>query len=240
MAKPSKLPEKIAKLHAALSEKSFAIKDIKFIDPKGSRPLHYWISLNLVGNHAPDENDNSSNWVKFSFYEFIWILVIRRLKELNYDNDILKENAKSVFTKQEEDLRMLAFEKAVITALTVRNAPVLLFFGLNGEFDVKYDVEGIASILFNDHDGLYTQTNVYRFVREFLCVKQFLPYIKENGLLEDREIQALEVLYNNPKAEIGIRVENKPEIIIKPGESAVQEFISTIMLEKYSGISIRL
>ena len=244
MIKLHKLQNKTAKLHTALSQKSFGIKDIKYFDVKSTRPLHYWLTEGIVqglsGIEDLETNSNASNWLKFNFYEFIWVLTVRKLKELNYDNSILKETAKSVFTKLEEDLRMLAFEKAIITALTIRNTPVLAFFGRNGEFDVVYDAETAVNRFFDDKDGIYTYTNIVQFVREFLCIKEFFPYIKENGLLEDREAQALEVLYNNPKAEIGIRVEDKDEILIKPGKDAPKKFINTIMSQKYSGISIRL
>jgi len=241
MAKSPKPSERITKLHAALSQKSFGIKDIKYFDANGTRPLHYWLSEGIVrGLSDAETNSNASNWRKFSFYEFIWVLVVRSLKGLNYDNALLKKNVEAVFKKMAEDYRMLEFEKAVITALAIRNQHIWAFFGERGEFDVKYDADGVIDMFLGQHDILYTHANINRFVREFLGVKEFFPYIKENELLEERELQALEVLYNNPKAEVGIRVEGKDEIVIKPGKEAPQKFISTIMSEKCSGISIRL
>ena len=244
MLKAPKLPEKISKLHSVLSLKSFGIKDIKHFDAKAARPLHYWLAEGIVqglsDTDSTEANANTSNWLKFNFYEFIWVLVVRSLKGLNYDNALLKKNVETVFKKMAEDYRMLEFEKAIITALTARTQYVWAFFGERGEFEIKYDSDGVIDMFLGDHETLYTHANIYRFIHEFLCVKEFFPYIKENGLLEDREAQALEVLYNNPKAEIGIRVEDKDEIMIKPGKDAPQKFIKTIMSEKYSGISIRL
>src|ERR1700678_1202519 len=110
------LSERQEKIHVGLKEKSFGIKDIKKLDYKNVRQLRYWITLGLLGESTNDAVGQD----KFNFYEFIWILIIRELKELNFDNEIIRLCAEEVFSRPDRNYKMLEFEKAILFTLINR------------------------------------------------------------------------------------------------------------------------
>src|SRR5688572_17921516 len=138
MSKKYELGERAQAIYTGLKEKSFGIKDIKKVDKSNVRQLRYWISLGMINGIEPNKSTpavDNPGWDKFSFYEFIWILIIRELKELNFDNSIIAKCAREIFTKKEPKNRMLLFEKAVLHPL-INREDVFFIVNKEGEFNV--------------------------------------------------------------------------------------------------------
>jgi hypothetical protein len=240
MSKNYELPERAKSIYTELKEKSFGIKDIKKIDENNVRQLRYWISLGMVdGNEekvAANASDNSG-WDKFNFYEFIWVLIIRELKGMNFDNSIISKCAGEIFSRKDPKYKMLLFEKSVLFALTNRTD---VFFVVNkqGEFDVyrPMDLEQIAT---KKEFSPYVLINLLPLMKGFLGLKDFRKYIVEKKLLKENEAKALELLSNDSKTEVTLILDGK-ESIMRAGEGGIKDFIEMIFTKDYKKINIQL
>lgn len=241
MQKNQELPERAKEIHLSLKDKSFGIKDIRKIDENDVRQLRYWVSLGMItGNKTKKdthESDNSS-WDKFSFYEFIWILIIRELKKMNFDNTIIINCASEIFGRKDTKYnKMLLFEKAILFSLTHRE---VVFFIVNkkGEFDIlrPQDLERI------DEEKEFSPCvliNLLPLIKGFLMLKDFRKYIIEKKLLKQNETKALELLLSDSNTEVKIIFE-KTDVTINGSETGVKDFIETILTRKYQKIIIQL
>ncbi|MES2398100.1 MAG: hypothetical protein V4549_18950 [Bacteroidota bacterium] len=240
MANNYELPERAKNIYSELKEKSFGIKDIKKIDENNVRQLRYWISLGMLnGNESANagELQDNSGWDKFNFYEFIWILIIRQLKEMNFDNSIISKSANEIFSRKDPKYKMLLFEKAVLFALTNRTD---VFFVINkqGEFDV-YRPEDLIKIAEKKEFSPHVLINLLPLMKGFLLLKDFRNYIVGKKLLKENETKTLELLSNDPKTEAKLILDGK-ESIMRAGENGIKDFIEMIFTRDYKKIIIQL
>lgn len=239
MSENYELPERAKTIYTQLKEKSFGIKDIKKIDENNVRQLRYWISLGMVNGNAAHTSANTpdnSGWDKFNFYEFIWILIIRELKEMNFDNSIISKCASEIFSRKDPKYKMLLFEKAVLFALTNRTD---VFFVVNkqGDFGVyrPTDLEQIAA---KKEFSPHVLINLLPLMKGFLELKDFRKYILEKNLLKEKESKTLELLSNDPKTEVTLILDGK-EFIMRAGEGGIKDFIEMIFTKDYKKINIQ-
>lgn len=227
-------------LHIGLKEKSFGIKDIRRFDENNVRQLRYWISLGMVGGSEQGPSTDSAEtggWDKFNFYEFIWIFIVRELKELNFDNQIIKRCAEEIFSRWDKNHEMLEFEKAILYTLRNRK-DVFFIINKDGEFNV-YRPEDLTKIAEKKELKTCIVMNLVPLLKDFLSTEDFLNYIAEWGLLKENEVKALRLLHDSKTASVRIGLSNR-NIIIKQGEKAVIEFIENIFIHDYRTISIQL
>lgn len=235
MAKNQELSERAKAIYTGLKEKSFGIKDIKPFDENGVRPLRYWMSLGMITGDMPKSTD--AGWDKFSFYEFIWILIIRELKEMNFDNLIIAKCANEVFTRKDPNHKMLLFEKAILFTLTNR-ADAFFVVNKKGEFEV-YRPEDLIRISDSKEFSPYVLINLLPLIKAFLNTSIFRKYIIEKKLLKESESKTLELLSNDPKMEAKVILDGQ-EAIFKAGEEGIKKFIEMIFTKDYKKIIIQL
>jgi hypothetical protein len=230
--------EKTIEFHKGLIKKSFGIRDIKKIGEDNVRQLRYWIDNDLIGEGKQNNKTKNSNWDKFNFYEFIWILIVRELKELNFDNTIIKKCAKEIFSRPDKVYVGLEFEKAVRYALSGRKK-AFITITKNGTFNF-YNKDTFKEISDSDVEETFVVMNFIKLIKSFLYLKEFLNYIIDCKILRDNEIKVLEMLHNSET--IGIVIETDDErIVINPGKNAVKDFINKIFIyPKYNSLSINL
>jgi hypothetical protein len=233
MASVRALSEKQQRIHEGLKEKSFGIKDIKRLDEKNVRQLRYWITLGLLGNTT----DEAIGQDKFNFYEFMWALIIRELKELNFDNDIIKRCADEIFSRVDKSYDMLEFEKAILFTLVNRRDS---FFVINkgGEFEV-YRPDDLTRIAEKNRFDTCVVLNILPLVKGFLYLGDFIGYVSEHELLKENELRALQILHSSKEASVTIELSNKT-VTIKPGKQAVLEFINAVFTDETKKLSIQL
>lgn len=232
MATTRALSEKQQRIHEGLKEKSFGIKDIKKLDEKNVRQLRYWIALGLLGKTT----DEVVGQDKFNFYEFMWALIIRELKELNFDNDIIKRCADEVFGRRDRNYNMLEFEKAILFTLVNRKDS---YFVINkrGEFEV-YRPDDLSKIAEKNRFHTCVILNILPLAKGFLYLGDFIDYISERELLKENEIKALQLLQGNKEASVKIGTGHR-RIAIEPGNEAPRAFIDAIFTHEYQSISIQ-
>ena len=239
MSKIYELPERANNILNGLREKSFGIKDIKKIDENNVRKLRYWVSLGMVTGSESNKSSEADNsgWDKFNFYEFIWILLIQELKEMNFDNLIISKCASAIFSKKDPKYKMLLFEKAVLFALTHRT-DVFFIVNKQGEFDM-YRPEDLAMIAEKKAFSSYVLINLLPLIKVFLKIRDFRKYIIEKKLLKENETKALELLSHDPKTEAKLILDGK-EIVIQGGENGIKDFLEMVFTKDYKKINIQL
>jgi hypothetical protein len=240
MSNNYELRERAKSIYAELKEKSFGIKDIKKIDENNVRQLRYWISLGMVnGNESVKavELQDNSGWDKFNFYEFIWILIIRQLKEMNFDNSIISKSATEIFSRKDPKYKMLLFEKAVLFAL-INRTDVFFVINKQGEFDVCRP-EDLIKIAEKKEFSLHVLLNLLPLMKSFLMIKDFRKYIVKMKLLEEKETKILELLSNDTKTEAKLILDGR-ESIMRAGEGGIKDFIEMIFTKDYKKINIQL
>lgn len=240
MAKSQELSERAKAIYTGLKEKSFGIKDIKPFDENGVRPLRYWMSLGMITGDMQKSTTTDAGWDKFSFYEFIWILIIRELKEMNFDNLIIAKCANKVFSRKDPNHKMLLFEKAILFTLTNR-ADVFFVVNKKGEFEV-YRPEDLIRISDNKEFSPYVLINLLPLIKAFLNTSIFRKYVIEKQLLKENESKTLELLSNDLKMEAKVILDGQ-EAIFKGGEGGeegIKKFIEMIFTRDYKKIIIQL
>jgi DNA-binding transcriptional MerR regulator len=229
------LSDRAENVHEGLKQKSFGIKDIKKLDDKYVRQLRYWIELGLLS----ESTQNAVGQDKFNFYEFLWVIIVRELKDLNFDNDIIKKCAKEVFSRPDSKYSMLEFEKAILFTLLNRMDSFFVI-SKNGEFEV-YRPEDLSKLAEKRGFETCVILNILPLVRGFLYLGDFRGYISSRRLLKENELRALQILYNSKDASVKIELNNKT-VTIKPGKEAALEFINAVFMQeaKKQKISIQL
>jgi hypothetical protein len=227
------LSERQENVHEGLKEKSFGIKDIKKLDDKNVRQLRYWIELGLLG----ESTHNAVGQDKFNFYEFIWILIIRELKGLNFDNEIIKRCAKGVFCRPDSKYKMLVFEKAILFTLMNRKDSFFVM-SKSGEFEV-YRPDDLSKIAEKNRFETCVIMNILPLVKGFLYLGDFIGYVTEHELLKENELRALQILHSSKEASITIEL-SKKTVTVEPGKDAVLRFIDTVFTDESKKISIQL
>ena len=226
------LSQRQEKIHDGLKEKSFGIKDIKKLDDKNVRQLRYWITLGLLGESTRDAVGQD----KFNFYEFMWILIIRELKDLNFDNDIIKRCAKEVFNRPDSRYKMLEFEKSIL--FTMNRKDSFFVMSKSGQFQV-YRPEDMTMIAIKNHFETCVIMNILPLVKGFLYLVDFIEYAAEHELLKENKLGALQILHTSKQATITIELSNTT-VIVEPGKEAALKFIDTVFTGEGKKILIQL
>lgn len=232
MSKDQVIPERAKKIYMGLKDKSFGIKDIKKFDESNVRQLRYWITLGLLG----DSTNDAVGRDKFNFYEFVWVLIIKELKELNFDNSIIQKCAVDIFTRMDKNDQMLEFEKAILYTLVNRKDSFFVI-SKSGEFDV-HRPEDFTKIAAKNRFETCVIMNILPLVKGFLYMGDFADYISERELLRENEIRAIQLLHTSKTASVNIELSNRV-ITIQPGNEAVIEFVNAIFTHEYKTISIQ-
>lgn len=228
------LSQRQEKIHEGLKEKSFGIKDIKKLDDKNVRQLRYWITLGLLGEATRDAVGQD----KFNFYEFMWILIIRELKDLNFDNDIIKKCAKEVFSRPDGKRKMmLEFEKSILFTLLNRKDSFFVM-SKSGEFQV-YRPDDLSKIAIRNRFETCVVMNILPLVKGFLYLGDFAGYAAGHELLKENELKALQILHTSKQASVTIESENAM-VIVDAGTEAASKFIDAVFTDEKKTISIQL
>ena len=239
--KGGKLTVEEERVHLELKSKYFGIKDIKKVtsqdQEKSVRQLRYWISEGLVSSEDSGQKKKRPGWDKFNFYEFIWILLIKELKELNFSNGIIQIAANRLFSKKDKFYAMLEFEKAVLYPLFNRKHSFFVITK-DGKFSVARPEDFERKMKLSKYSKFVT-IDLQLLMKEFLANGEFLSYVINTKMLKPKETTALKFLQNSRNTSIIIESEDEP-IIIEPNEDAICKFIETIFSVDYKTISVRL
>lgn len=236
MIESGTIPQHVHRIYQQLKDKTFGIKDIKLFDINAVRPLRYWIEQGLIGEVAGGDSEASRN-DKFDFFEFLWVLVVKELKELNFDNQIVRSCAIDIFSRRDTKYDMLEFEKAVLYTL-VNRRDALLLISKAGKFDV-YRPKDYRKIAEKTKVETCIIMNILPLVRGILFLGFFTDYVAERGLLNEQEIHALRVLNSNHHADLIVNLDGEA-IHIGHDQNRVAAFADAIFNRKPKSITITL
>ncbi|MDB5223929.1 MAG: hypothetical protein JWN83_2596 [Chitinophagaceae bacterium] len=223
--------KKKIKTYDGLRQKYFGIRDLGKLDESAVRQLHYWLDEKIVSGN------DTKGWQKFDFYTFLWILIVREFKVLGLDNNVLIKCSKGLFDGKNQPIK--EFENAILTCLKDRKG---LLFLLNkyGDFEFIENIKDVPNSPKARPYMTFVVIDITLILLQFLSVKDFYGYIKEHGLLKEREIQVLNVLHEHTNAMVTVKF-LKDQVTITDKTDSIEQFLGLILHQgNYKTIDIQI
>lgn len=111
------------------NEKRFTIKD--FGDMR-YRLITYWTEIGLID----DDRDKQQKWRRFSILDFIWLHIIKELREFGLSNEKIAKTKKHLFSPIKGQKERAPLIEAYLINAFVRNTPCYLLVFNNGFCDL--------------------------------------------------------------------------------------------------------
>lgn len=212
-----------------LKKKFFGIRDFGKVDESAVRQLHYWMEEMIV------KGKDIKGWQKFDFYTFLWILIVRELKLIGIDNNILSNCSKVLFDSKSQSTK--EFENAIMYCLNERKG---VFFLISKSGDYKFIYNPTENPTETYKYQVFVGLNIKLILIQFFRSKDFYSYIKENQLLKEREIQALNILHEHTNAMVSVKF-LKEQVTFTDTTDSIEEFLSLILQQgNYKTIDIQI